>query len=85
MIENFSILVPVYNFDIVPLVNQIHKVASKIHSDFEILIIDDCSSKEFKKKNESYFKQIKNIQNNIGKKCIGITNPENNSGFNVSS
>lgn len=74
MIENFSILVPVYNFDIVPLVNQIHKVASKIHSDFEILLIDDCSSKEFKKKNESVkkhdFVTYIELEKNIGRSKI---------------
>ena len=53
MIENFSVLVPVYNFDVVPLVNQLLKVSQKSQLKFEILLIDDFSSDEFKKKNES--------------------------------
>lgn len=53
MIENFSILIPVYNFNVVPLVEQLKTIAKKTCKPFEILIIDDKSKLEFKEKNAS--------------------------------
>lgn len=48
-----SILIPVYNFDIRPLVQALHEqcIAHKI--DFEILCFDDVSDKKFKVWNKS--------------------------------
>jgi glycosyltransferase involved in cell wall biosynthesis len=39
-----SILIPVYNFNIVPLVTELHKQAVKAGIPFEIIVLDDCSS-----------------------------------------
>jgi hypothetical protein len=39
-----SILIPVYNFNIVSLVTELHKQATKAAIPFEIIMLDDCSS-----------------------------------------
>jgi glycosyltransferase involved in cell wall biosynthesis len=39
-----SILIPVYNFNIVPLVTELHKQATRAGIPFEIIVLDDCSS-----------------------------------------
>ena len=39
-----SILIPVYNFNIVSLVTELHKQATKAAVPFEIIVLDDCSS-----------------------------------------
>ena len=39
-----SILIPVYNFNVVPLVNELHKQATRESFPFEIILLDDCSS-----------------------------------------
>jgi len=47
MVENFSILIPVYNFDVNILVSQLYKEAKKLTNNFEIILIDDKSEPEF--------------------------------------
>jgi len=42
-----SICIPVYNFDVRPLVEELHKQAMALESGVEILVIDDASNKEF--------------------------------------
>jgi glycosyltransferase involved in cell wall biosynthesis len=39
-----SILIPVYNFNIVPLVTELHRQVTKAGVPFEIIVLDDCSS-----------------------------------------
>jgi GT2 family glycosyltransferase len=39
-----SILIPVFNFNIVSLVTELHRQATKAAIPFEIIILDDCSS-----------------------------------------
>ena len=43
----FSILIPVFNFDVSHLLKELYKQSKAIGSDFEILIFDDCSSSEY--------------------------------------
>lgn len=38
-----SILIPTYNYNVVPLVLELHKQADNIGIDYEILVQDDCS------------------------------------------
>jgi len=52
MVENFSILIPVYNFDVNILVSQLYKEAKKLTNNFEIILIDDKSEPEFIKINK---------------------------------
>lgn len=73
-IKNFSILIPVYNFDVNTLVNQLHFQADLLKADYEILLIDDKSDNHFIQKN----KQLENnanvrfifLKENIGRSKI---------------
>jgi len=42
-----SILIPTYNYNVYPLVREIHKQASKTNLPFEILVYDDASTQDF--------------------------------------
>lgn len=48
-----SILIPVYNYDVVPLAEEIHAQATRLNIPFEILIYDDGSKSELNKKNNT--------------------------------
>lgn len=54
-----SILVPVYNFNIVPLVTKLHTQATRASIPFEIIILDDCSSELLRDQN----KDVGNLKN----------------------
>lgn len=47
-----SICIPVYNFDVRPLVWELHKQANALELGVEILVIDDASNKEFQQLNK---------------------------------
>jgi hypothetical protein len=68
-----SILIPTYNYNIVPLVSELHKQCLECEIDFEILCIDDASSTNFLENekinllsNSSYEK----LETNIGRSKI---------------
>jgi len=72
-----SILIPTYNFNIFPLVKEVHRQASELQITFEILVYDDASSKTFDHSNASiaefshcYFKKL---PVNIGRSAIRNT------------
>ncbi|PCJ84386.1 MAG: glycosyl transferase [Flavobacteriales bacterium] len=46
-----SILIPIYNFDVVDLANELHRQAENCGIDFEILCVDDFSQIHYKEKN----------------------------------
>ena len=46
-----SVLLPVYNWQIVPLVTELHKQCAVLNIDYEIICIDDCST-NFKQENK---------------------------------
>lgn len=48
-----SICIPVYNFNVVKLVTELHNQASQLQINFEIICIDDCSESNFKHQNKS--------------------------------
>jgi len=69
-----SILIPVYNFNIVELISEISYQAEKSGHHFEILCYDDASDEGFKKQNRS-IASLKNIRyvelySNIGRSKI---------------
>lgn len=74
MINAFSILVPIYNFNVVPLVEQLLKLAQKTNKPFEILLVDDFSAPEFERQNQTLKtkKAVKYIalSENIGRSRI---------------
>ncbi len=69
-----SILIPIFNFDVRPLVNDLHSQCEKAGSAYEIVCFDDGSSSEFKQKNQ----EVGNLTNvlyqempqNLGRSAI---------------
>ncbi|WP_179344024.1 glycosyltransferase family 2 protein [Winogradskyella ursingii] len=68
-----SILIPVYNYNVLPLVEEIHKQGKSCNKDYEIVIIDDASSQLMysptKIENLNQTKLII-LDNNIGRSAI---------------
>jgi glycosyltransferase involved in cell wall biosynthesis len=67
-----SICIPVYNFNITTLAEELYKQAGKLLVPYEIILIDDASSEEWRKQNEqagSKFIYIK-LDHNIGRSKI---------------
>ncbi|GAA3639344.1 glycosyltransferase family 2 protein [Flavivirga jejuensis] len=68
-----SILIPTYNYDITQLVECLHKQALECHVEFEIIVYDDASKKEFNKNdkiNELENCLFKKLPQNIGRSAI---------------
>lgn len=74
MLEKFSILIPVYNFDVNELVNKLHQQAEILTDKFEIVLIDDKSNKEYVLINKSLANKPKVklilLEENIGRSKI---------------
>lgn len=69
-----SVLIPVYNFDVVPFVADLAKQCSVCNISFEIVCLDDCSAEKFRIKNAA-LKHIDNVvyeelPSNIGRSKI---------------
>lgn len=69
-----SILIPVYNFDIRKLVADLHNQATNARVAFEIVVIDDLSSEEYRTRNKE-IAQFQNVhyielEKNIGRAAI---------------
>lgn len=64
-----SILIPVYNFDVTELVENLDSQARQAEIDFEFIVIDDASDEKYKTRNKiigntgnvRYFEEKKNI------------------------
>lgn len=67
-----SVCIPVYNFDINPLVNALYEEINAHNLSCEIVLIDDCSDEEFRKLNKDANTKVKHIQlaENIGRSKI---------------
>jgi glycosyltransferase involved in cell wall biosynthesis len=69
-----SILIPVYNFNIVPLVNALHRQATRAAVPFEIILLDDCSSELLRDQNKDVshlpFVRFHELDKNIGRASI---------------
>ncbi len=48
-----SVLIPIYNFDVRPLVENLHRQAEKLEAPYEILCMDDASSPSFQRLNRT--------------------------------
>ena len=55
-----SILIPTYNYDCYDLVSELHRQASQLNIEFEIIVADDCSTSELSKL--PYINQLSNCQ-----------------------
>ena len=69
-----SILIPVYNFNIVPLVSELHRQASLAAVPFEIIVLDDCSSSFLRDQNMDVSKmdgvKFHELNTNVGRASI---------------
>ena len=69
-----SILIPVYNFNIVPLVTELHEQATKASIPFEIIVLDDCSSELLRHQNKDVVNfpgvRFLELEKNIGRARI---------------
>jgi glycosyltransferase involved in cell wall biosynthesis len=69
-----SILIPVYNFNIVSLVSELHKQAMEASITFEIIVLDDCSSSLLRDQNKDVEKlsgvRFCELDKNIGRSRI---------------
>lgn len=68
-----SILIPTYQYNVLPLVKKVHRLISKENIDFEILVYDDCSPKEIienKKINQLDNAHYKVLPENLGRSTI---------------
>lgn len=55
-----SILIPVYNFDVRTLTYDLHNQAENLKIEYEIILLDDKSSADFKSKNQE-LKKLSNL------------------------
>jgi glycosyltransferase involved in cell wall biosynthesis len=55
-----SILIPTYNYDCYDLVSELHRQASQLNIEFEIIIADDCSTSNLSKL--PHINQLSNCQ-----------------------
>jgi glycosyltransferase involved in cell wall biosynthesis len=67
-----SVCIPIYNYDVTALVNELDKQGKKANISFEIVLIDDCSSEKFKKLNQAVCSKHTYIEldKNIGRARI---------------
>jgi glycosyltransferase involved in cell wall biosynthesis len=69
-----SILIPVYNFNIVSLVTELHRQATKASVPFEIIVLDDCSSTLLRDQNKDVSNlpgvRFYELDKNIGRASI---------------
>jgi glycosyltransferase involved in cell wall biosynthesis len=69
-----SICVPVYNFNVYPLINELSIQAKSIQQPVEIIALDDGSTEEFKKQNKSIanleYVYYEELDKNVGRSKI---------------
>lgn len=69
-----SILIPVYNYDINPLVNELNRQAVASQILFEILVVDDASDSKYQQLNQGIGElstvQYRTLEKNIGRSRI---------------
>ena len=69
-----SILIPIYNFDVNNLVDDLHKQCEELGIDFEIVLVDDFSDEAYHNKNKKLGKlsnvTYERLKQNIGRSKI---------------
>ncbi len=74
MPSSVSILIPIYNFDVRPLVNDLHGQCEAAGIGYEILCLDDGSTPDFKQKNKEIWKRpnviYREMPQNLGRSAI---------------
>lgn len=74
-----SICIPIYNYDARKLVQDLHKQAEQSGVEFEFILLDDMSSDEYKRRNES-LTQLKNVIYKENSENIGLSRMRNKLG-----
>jgi glycosyltransferase involved in cell wall biosynthesis len=64
-----SVLIPVYNYDIFPLVKRLYDELITLTTDFEILVQDDCSHHHY---NNNHINNLKNCHYEINTQNIQL-------------
>lgn len=62
-----SIAIPVYNHNILPLVERLHREASSLNILFEILVCDDASTMDFQNQTITRFSHTHFLQNSVNR------------------
>ncbi|MCD6179564.1 MAG: glycosyltransferase family 2 protein [Bacteroidales bacterium] len=67
-----SICIPIYNFNVSPLLDELSMQMEKAEASVELILIDDCSSSEYKELNKSVCNKHRYIEleENIGRAKI---------------
>ncbi len=68
-----SILIPTYNYNVLPLVTELHKQAENLKINFEVLVYDDCSPNpliENEAINDLSYSKYAKLSANIGRSAI---------------
>jgi glycosyltransferase involved in cell wall biosynthesis len=68
-----SILIPTYNYNVIPLVSELYKQCLECEIDFEIIVIDDCSKLFLEENQEINSKEncrFEVLEKNIGRSAI---------------
>ena len=70
--SNLSILIPIFNWDITTLIDNLYNQCIALDIRFEIICIEDCSSKLFKNEKITKYKQVQyqKLKQNIGRSKI---------------
>ena len=71
-----SVLIPVYNYDVTELVNELHKQLTTSEVDFELKIFDDGSKSDINKVNHK-LNQLEKVQFKELPKNVGLSNNRN--------
>ena len=69
-----SIAIPVYNYNILPLVERLHQEASSLNIPFEILVCDDASTMQFQNQTISRLSHTRFLQNSINQHVASTRN-----------
>ncbi|WP_187263661.1 glycosyltransferase family 2 protein [Pontibacter beigongshangensis] len=74
MISEVSILIPVFNYDVRPLVKELHRQCQQLELTFEILLFDDGSAENVKSQNRTLSNipsvRYRELPENIGRSAI---------------
>lgn len=73
-----SVCIPIYNYHVVPLINELSRQISNLSVPSELVLIDDCSSDHFKQMNEAACRRERYIEleENVGRARIRNLFPE---------
>jgi len=72
-----SVLIPVYNYNIQPLLRSLISQFETVNCDWEILLSDDASTKEVKTQNLNFIETLNSKQINLYQQKVNVGNAAN--------